>query len=321
MQEVLKRGATEHIRRVLEDWHHFFCQKEGTTSPGYMTHPPEPPTGFTPAPANTFFNAYTLKQLLAIERETFDLVDRVLNVLARYLELKFRFWPHVVANIDRRRHAYIEKRETGKAEWLFAGLDKLGRPLPHTPARTSKAAIALITREAAPGDTEWLLQWNRKWEVMHLISGHIEDQDPNYLACVIREIHEELFGALDDEELYKMYDAVRSVDEYHRSQSPWKDRYIEMVTTNTAPPGGSTSYVEFSQSAQLWTKYEFAIYQIRLTPEGEARLFHPDPFYIAGQAEPEGPNEWVGKTEIQRGWTKMGRPISDTIKRILGMGV
>jgi hypothetical protein len=322
MQEALKREATEHVRKVLADWHHVFCEKQGTSSPGYITHPPEPPTGFIPAPANTFFNAYTLKQLIAIERGTFDLVARVLNVLERYLELKFRFWPHVLENIDRRRSAYLEKGETNSAAWLFAGLDKLGKPLPHRKARTSKATIALITRQSAAGCTEWLLQWNRKWKAMHLISGHIEDQDPNELACVIREVHEELFEALEDGALYTMYDAVRGSDEYHGARSRrWRDQYIKAVTKNASSPGAFTSYVEFSTSAQVWTEYEFTIYQVALTAAGEKRLFHHNPFLVAGQGKPEGPNEWVGREEIQRGWTKMGRPISDTVKRILGKDV
>ena len=42
--------------------------------------------------------------------------------------------------------------------------------------RISEAALALITRINAHGETEYLTQWNEKWQAYSLIGGHREAQ-------------------------------------------------------------------------------------------------------------------------------------------------
>lgn len=331
----LRANATEHVRKVLQDWHHFFCAEEGNSEPGYLKTAPKRPDGFVPAPGNTFFNTYTLRQLLAIEEGRFDLVDRVLHVLDRYLELKYRFWPQVTAAIAGHASRYVESQRraacdssalagvpAGPVDWLFAELDHLGGPEEREPARTSTASIALIGRPEATDSPQWLMQWNDGWQVMNLIAGHREKRDPTDLACIMRELHEELFGDLPDDELNRMHAALADAEEYRVPHPKWQDSFIQSVTKSEEPqpPHDFPPYVEFSQSKRKWSRYKFKIYQVELTEEGLKRLFHPSPFNVAARArKPEGPNEWVSQEDIERGWTKMGRPISPTARRILAV--
>ena len=53
--------------------------------------------------------------------------------------------------------------------------------------RFSEAALALITRVNAQGETEYLTQWNEKWQAYSLIGGHHEEGE-SFRECCIREI-------------------------------------------------------------------------------------------------------------------------------------
>ena len=57
--------------------------------------------------------------------------------------------------------------------------------------RTSEASLALITRVNALGETEYLTQWNEKWQAYSLIGGHREESE-SFRECCIREVEEEL---------------------------------------------------------------------------------------------------------------------------------
>ena len=324
MATNLRDGATAHIRQVLQDWHHFFCRKSAPSSARYLNEPPPPPAGFVPAPATTFFNAYTLKQLLAIDQDKFDLVSRVLEVLGRYLDMKYRFWPHVVGTIEELRTHRRRPQAVGAPQeqedpnsWLFADLDKVGPPEPRPAERISSACIALIRDPASNGDARWLMQWNSKWEEMNFVAGHCEERDPTELAYMMRELHEELFQDLSQTELAEMYAALGEAKEYTKgSSTKWNDEFIESVAKSENSPDDFTEYVEFSRSAGVWSQYRLKVYSVRLTSAGQSHLFRANPLLpgVPG-GRPEGPNEWVSRRDIEAGWTKMGRPISRTAFR------
>ena len=323
LAKELTTSAALHVQRVLQDWHHFFCAKATDSGPGYLTQSPPPPTGFVPAPPDTLFNAYTLKQILALAEGKSDLVDRVFNVMDRYLELKYQFWPHVVATVEslRIRHCRRDARVgplIGAADWLFFGLNELGLPEGPMPSRTSKASVALIAKTDPIDGQMWLLQWNRKWKLMNCVSGHREEKDANDLVCMMRELHEELFDALSTDGLARMGQALASAEEYTASASPWPDPYIKCVNKSLNPPHEFPPFVELSASTRQWSRYEFRIYSVELTDAGWNRLFRPDALRAyAPNDKPEGPNEWASCNDIERGWTHMGRPISPTVRRLL----
>ena len=315
LRKKLHQAATEHACKILKDWHYYFCEKADAGEPGYFTSPPRQPDGFTPLPADTPFNAYTLKQLIKIKSGAYDHVDTVFNVLDRYLRLKYEFWPRVVGTI-----AHITKSYNGPGfmdgiyDWLFEGLDAIGEePRDPKPSRVSTASYALITREIK-GKDKWLLQWNEKWQVMNLISGHHEPDDPNELCCLIREIHEELASALPDEELRKMRDALRNDRRKNympKDYKKWKDPLI--VSIKKIRP---MNYIAYSGSKNQWTKYELTVFDVKLNEK--QKLFHDDPFYSPTmRTSPKRVNEWASREDIRRGYTIIGRPISPTVERIL----
>lgn len=168
------------------------------------------------------------------------------------------------------------------------------------PQRISLAAVALITR-TRNGQTEWLLQWNQKWQVMNLIAGHKEATDANDLTCLMREIHEELFAELAPEDLTRMQNALRSDnDTYRRATATWQDTYIESAKLKSNSP---YEYVDYSQSAQCWTQYVFYVYDVTLSADAPPLS--------------EDVNAWVTRADITQGQTVTGRPISPTVTRIL----
>ena len=57
--------------------------------------------------------------------------------------------------------------------------------------RTSRAALALITRLDASKQTEFLTQWSDSWLAYSLIGGHVEPGE-SFRQCCQREISEEL---------------------------------------------------------------------------------------------------------------------------------
>jgi hypothetical protein len=176
------------------------------------------------------------------------------------------------------------------------------------PQRISRAAVALITR-IRNGQTEWLLQWNEKWQVMNLIAGHKETTDANDLTCLIREIHEELFAELAPDALTQMQNALRSDnDTYRRTTATWQDAYIETVTRKG---DGPYEYDEFSASAKCLTHYVFHIYAVTLREHA--------PVLQDAATEPAAAdlNAWVTPADIARGQTAAGRPISQTVMKTL----
>jgi hypothetical protein len=290
LERTLAAGSLEHVRRVLLDWQHYFCAKAGTSAPGYP-HAVEAPCGFVPAPADSFFNAYTLKQLLAIEEGHFELVTRVLHVLGRYLEMKYLFWPHVVESIDTLRKLFAATRgarstppsgaPTGRsleaANWLFAGLDQLGHPTEPPVQRESDACLALIRDPAAPDRERWLMQWNARWRVMHLLGGHREPDDPNDLTCMVRELHEELFGQLSPQDLDAMRAALGGSHDYAGPVAGWSDHYLASVRRSTDPPHEFPEYVAWSDGFAQWTRYRLRLYEVHLTEQGYQPSSSPTP--------------------------------------------
>lgn len=329
LERTLAAGSLEHVRKVLLDWQHFFCAKAGSSAPGYP-HQAQVPCGFVPAPADSFFNAYTLKQLLAIEEGRFNLVPRVLHVLERYLAMKYLFWPHVVESIDalRQMFAAAPDQPSGEpasgalvaARWLFVGLAALGPAEDRPVERESKACLALIRDPAAQDPARWLMQWNKNWKVMHLIGGHREKEDPNDLACMIRELHEELFGRLSAGQLQTMRDALRDCQDYDEPVGAWSDPYLASVRRSSEPRHEFPEFVAWSGGYGQWTRYHLRLYEVQLTERGRAAIFAADPFAPCEPGQkPEGPNEWVSRDDVARGWTPLGRPISPTAHHVLGV--
>lgn len=324
---ALANGAGDHIRKVLQDWECSFCAKERTSSPGYFTSAPPAPCGFVPAPADSFFNSYTLEQLLAIQDGRFDLVDRVLSVLERYLQMKYQFWPHVVDSINAQRELFYggvptegDACRTGAEPigWLFTGLAALGPPEAAPAERVSEASLALIRAPKSDSQARWLMQWNARWQAMHWIGGHKEAGDPNDLACIMREIHEELFGGLSPGQLEKMHAGIADNAEYDPSASSWSDPFIASARRSAAPPHEFPEYVALSTGFKKWTRYRFKVYEVTLTPEGQVALFRNGAFCASpSELKPEGPSEWVSADDVARGWTSLGRPISPTAQRLL----
>jgi 8-oxo-dGTP pyrophosphatase MutT (NUDIX family) len=56
--------------------------------------------------------------------------------------------------------------------------------------RKSQAALALICRQG-PAGTEYLVQWNAKWQALHLVGGH-RRPDESFRDCLVRELAEEI---------------------------------------------------------------------------------------------------------------------------------
>jgi hypothetical protein len=97
--------------------------------------------------------------------------------------------------------------------------------------RESVAAMALI-RRASPHGTQWLTQWNDRWEAFHLIGGTREDE--TFRRCCAREVAEEL----DLEEGA----GFRVADE----------------------PAAQLEYVACSRSARVETKYVVELFDVEL---------------------------------------------------------
>ena len=178
---------------------------------------------------------------------------------------------------------------------------------PHTvktaqPQRISGASVAVITR-THNGHTEWLLQWNPKWQAMNLIGGRKEATDANDLTCMIREIHEELFEELSVETLTRLQTALNGEnDTYTRAHSAWQDAYIETITRIGGAP---CECDDVSLSAKCLTHYIFHIYQVKL--QADVSFFQDDSI----------PTEWASAGDITRGLTVQGRSIGSTVMQIL----
>lgn len=97
--------------------------------------------------------------------------------------------------------------------------------------RESIAALALIRRIGA-GGTEWLTQWNDRWEAFHLIGGQKEDE--TFRHCCAREVAEEL-GLVEGV-------GFRVADE----------------------PAAHLEYVAYSRSARVETRYVAELFDVEL---------------------------------------------------------
>ncbi len=322
LRDKLEEGMTEHVTKVLQDWLHYFCQQADSGNPGYITSPQRPPDGFTKAPPDTPFNTYTIKQLNQLENGSFDLVEKVLTVLDRYLELKYEFWHQIVKRLERiqMEHAKSNHSSAAPYDWLFEGLSNV-KETPPMPTRESVASYSLIKSPDCPEDKPmYLLQWNTKWEKMNLISGHQDPDDPNELTCIIREMHEELFKSLETEKLTAMRNALQAKKDYKRQRdtADWNDPWIESVNRHQR---NTIEYVAFSGSAKEWTAYKMTVFNVVLQPSDDnqqpLKLFTDDPFFSpTTRTSPKSANEWVSSEDIKKGFTRIGRPISPTVKRI-----
>lgn len=313
LRKKLHEGALLHARAVLSDWCAYFCRKAIPVEPGRIVAPPKAPDGFAPAPPETPFNIYTIRQLMQMDSGKFDLVDRVFGVLNKYLELKYEFWPHVVDVLDNVREKQLNKPSANQYSWLFLKPPSKWKADDYpVPTRVSRASYALIMK-MKPKNAEnqrWLLQWNEKWQVMNLIAGHREVGDPNELTCLIREIHEELFSNLSISKLTEMQQALKNEDEFLASNSTWDDEMIESIENRD-----DLEYVAYSGSARTWSQYELAVYEVHL--KDKVRIFMDDAFYTPGlRSAPKAVNEWVSIRDIGRGYTPIGRPISPTVIQV-----
>ncbi len=139
---------------------------------------------------------------------------------------------------------------------------------------------------------QYLLQWNSKWKVMNLISGHKEKTDVNYLTCIIREIHEELFSELSfNTELNDLQTKLAAHKEYdlNRDKALWHDYYINQIRIVKNEP---FRYIGYSDSAKSWTEYELYIYEVKFQESLDYPLFHKGPFFTPdGRRSPKRPNE------------------------------
>ena len=204
------------------------------------------------------------------------------------------------------------------ADWLFTGLDTLGSAEAPPAERVSEASLALIRAPGSGTEAPWLMQWNTKWQAMHWIGGHKERDDPSDLACVLREVHEELFGDPAPSQLERMRTAINGKAEYDPSTCPWADPFIASVRRSDSPPHDFPEYVDFSTGFRKWTRYRLKVYQVTLTARGQRELFRGDAFCSSPpQSELESPNEWVWAADVARGWTPLGRPISPSARRLL----
>jgi len=189
------------------------------------------------------------------------------------------------------------------------------------PTRRSVASYALIQPCNCPPDQPmWLVQWNAKWKKMNLISGHHEADDPNELGCILREVHEELFTPLDTADLEKMRNALRDKEDYdrNRDKNQWHDPWIRFAGQKY----GKIRYTEFSESAGQWTAYEMTVFSVQLEPAQDNLLpmeqFIENPFLQNRNSPNANPqNEWIAPEDICKGFTKTGRAVSPTVKRIL----
>ena len=96
--------------------------------------------------------------------------------------------------VDARRQPVSPTARTLVTELEGVALKRHSQFPPPTPAgkpRTSIASVAIITRGQG-GRTKWLCQWNGNWERYFLVGGHQEPKDRDALACLAREVKEEL---------------------------------------------------------------------------------------------------------------------------------
>lgn len=98
--------------------------------------------------------------------------------------------------------------------------------------RSSVSALALIRRQR-DGHTEWLAQWNERWQCFHFVGGHKLSAE-TFRDCVSREVAEELRLAADTE------------------------------FTVASDPAAHLEYVAWSRTAGEQTEYTVELFDVRL---------------------------------------------------------
>jgi hypothetical protein len=357
LREKLMSEATRHLRRVLLDWRNNLldfqrtdcseaeggcwlpkngnecprmkdptakCARQDVREQGYLIpgEDPRPPHGFVPLPDGTPFAAYVLRQLLVLDgHETvpqFDLVGRAFSVLDRYIELKFRFWPYLVRTVrDITSPPSPPTLGSDATDWLLlrasASESPLNRDNPPSgcaPTRTSEASFAVIEDGG-----RFLLQWNRRWQKMNHIGGHLKTNE-SPVSCLARELKEELFNATGDLNVADILAFVKGSRGDNRAAD-----YLESAEGPT-----DLQFTNYSTSRREWTLYTFHIWHMSLTEQGRETVTHTDPFYSplgteSLERQPEYVTEWVTRKDISSGFTPMGRPVSPTVKKVLGSDV
>jgi 8-oxo-dGTP pyrophosphatase MutT (NUDIX family) len=121
-----------------------------------------------------------------------------------------------------------EPAARGRSEWEGAVM------------RHSQAAQALVRRRAA-GRTEYLAQWNQKWQSLHLVGGH-RNEGESFRDCLCRELHEEL--------------GLRPETDYRLPEQPFA--HLE--------------YTAFSKAAGEETAYVMELFEVELAPAAAARI-------------------------------------------------
>jgi hypothetical protein len=96
--------------------------------------------------------------------------------------------------------------------------------------RVSEAALALITRVNPQGETEYLTQWNEKWQAYSLIGGHVASGETFRTACQ-REIVEELHCANNEFEVAFYPYANLQFREYSKSAREETDYHWQAFVT------------------------------------------------------------------------------------------
>lgn len=110
--------------------------------------------------------------------------------------------------------------------------------------RQSVASVALIRRTRL-GRTEWLAQWNAKWQRYHFVAGH-KLPDESFRECVVREMHEEL--------------GLREGEDFEVGAEP--------VT--------EARFNAYSRSAHAETAYTMALFDVTLTSDAARRRVPAD---------------------------------------------
>jgi len=153
--------------------------------------------------------------------------------------------------------------------------------------RQSLASVALIHRRLN-GRMEWLARWNRNWRCYYFVGGHKHDGE-TFLDCLVREIREEL--GIEQERDYRVASA----------------------------PLARLEYTAYSRSAKADTDYTLELYDVRPRTDYTLELFD---VRLAGALEHVGNDSeqavrWLAEDEIRAGQCRDGRPVSETMLRVL----
>jgi len=153
--------------------------------------------------------------------------------------------------------------------------------------RQSLASVALIHRRLN-GRTEWLARWNRNWRCYYFVGGHKRDGE-TFLDCLVREIREEL--GIEQDRDYQV----------------------------TSEPLARLEYTAYSRSAKADTDYTLELYDVRPQTEYKLELFDvrlADALHH-GKLDSEQTVRWLLEEEIRAGQCSDGRPVSETMLRVL----